>query len=91
MLTYADVCYAETAEGRQAAGEKILDEPDRRCRVRLPPGCVVKLAVKLAVKLVVNLVVKLEVLLDDPDRQGHIANMAGRGCHSAAAPHTLVG
>ena len=64
MLTYADVCYAETAEGRQAAGEKILDEPDRRCRVRLPPGCVVKLAVKLGVKLVVNLVVKLEVLLD---------------------------
>ena len=50
-----------------------------------------KLAVKLGVKLVVNPVVKLEVLLDDPDRQGHIANMAGRGCHSAAAPHTLVG
>jgi hypothetical protein len=64
MLTYADVCNAETAQGRQAAGEKLLDEPDRQCRVRLPPGCVVKLVVKLAVKLVVNLVVKLEVLLD---------------------------
>ena len=64
MLTYADVCYAETAEGGQAAGEKILDEPDRQCHVRLPPGCVVKLVVKLAVELVVNLVVKLEVLLD---------------------------